>query len=235
MSKQYLFSAKILNKKNFNPLNIVAYYSGQVQLNAFKKEKYMPDSKKEILHTDLLVPQNQFYAHLPDYLKINNKKRDIIDNARNILWNNVDFNEKRMDAQFARVFEVTVPSFLELSEVIDLTKKFAQDLTRHGIIVDVAVHKTNTAQNELFSIEPEEAKIDSQQDYSCYFMCTLRDLENGVFINKNRDWNTKEQFSLWRKSWLNNLKLTMTKSAAAQNAKKSWESRLEMYPEFKPK
>lgn len=227
---QYLFRVSLLNKKNSSPLHIVAYYSGQTQYNAFNKENFPPSTKKQILYNNLVVPRNELYNDLPDYLELKNKKKDIINNARNTLWKNVDYFETRMDSQFARLFEVYVPYFLSLEEVKGLVNKFADHLSEQGIVADVSIHKTNTAENTILNTEKEQ-KYDELQDYGCFFLCTLRPFKNGVFANKNREWNTPEQLKDWRKFWVNSLVETIALNSTNETIKKQWLERLKMYSE----
>jgi len=58
------------------------------------------------------------HAELPDYLKLRKNKRDLIPNVRSVLWQNVYTREIRDDAQFARVFELLIPSFFSIEEAI---------------------------------------------------------------------------------------------------------------------
>lgn len=227
---QYLFRIQILNKKNTSPLHAIAYYSGQIQYNAFTKEKYFPSNKKEVLYTNLIVPENEHYNHLPDYLELKNKKKDIINNARNTLWKNIDFFEKRMDSQFCRLFETYVPYFLKLEEVQQLVNKFGKHLAQQGIIADISIHKTNTTENTILSYDKEK-KTDELQDYGCFFVCTLRPFQNGTFGNKNRDWNTPEQFKEWRKNWILFLLETIAINNTEEIVKKQWLEKLKMYSE----
>ncbi len=234
MAKQYLFRIDLLNKKDFNPLNMVAYYSGQVQLNAFNKEKFQPDPKKQVLYCNLVVPTGDLYAHLPDYLKISGKKKEIIDNARNSLWKKVDFFETRMDSQFARIFEVSVPAFLSLTEAQQLVEEYGKILSEYGMVVDVSIHKTNTANNNILSQDAAPTS-DDMQDYSCFFMCTLRPFKEGNFENKNRDWNKLDQLVVWRHTWVNLLKSKIATNLSDEEVKKSWEQKLEFKPKAKIK
>lgn len=227
---QYLFRVQLLNKKNSSPLHIVAYYSGQTQNNAFNKEKFLPSTKKQVLYTNLVVPKNEFYNDLPDFLEIKNKKKDIINNARNTLWKNIDYFEKRMDSQFARLFETYVPYFLNLEEVKILINKFAHHLSDSGMIADISIHKTNTVENTLIALDKEQ-KNNELQDYGCFFLCTLRPFKQGVFANKNRLWNTSDQLKEWRKVWLDLLIEVIAVNSTDNNIKRQWLDKLNMYSE----
>lgn len=215
---RYLFKINILNKKNFNPLNIVAYYSGQVQLDLFNKNRFLPDKNKIILFNNLLVPQNK-YQELPDYLKINNKKKEIIENARNSLWKRVDDHETRFDSQFSRLFSMTIPYFFSEEETNNLVNEYGKYLAEFGMIVDLSVHKSNINNNDIKNFK--------EQDYSCYFLTTLREFEDGVFSHKkNREWNSKEYLMTWRTKWIALLKTAIKNNKTTEEEKKIWEKKI---------
>ena len=59
------------------------------------------------------------YCNLPEYLKIRNRKPDMIRNLKNILWRDVAVMEKRVENQCARVFELKLPAFLDKEAAIE--------------------------------------------------------------------------------------------------------------------
>lgn len=60
---------------------------------------------------------------------------------RSVLWNAVEFAEKRKDARLAREFEIALPHELNADQRLALVRAFARDLAdRHGAAVDFAIH-----------------------------------------------------------------------------------------------
>lgn len=216
-----LFRISILNKKNHNPLSIVAYYCGQTQFDLFKKNKFNPDPKKKVLYNNLIV-SDKFLLDIPDYLKVNGKKKDIVDNARTALWKSIDNFEKRFDSQFARLFELSIPYFFSIEEAKNLLNEFSIKLSDYGMICDISIHKTNTEQINILGQDSNNDKNLKDQDYSCYIMSTLRAFNEGGFTNKNRNWNSKDQLISWRQSWFLLLKEHVNKNLTNKDEKDAW-------------
>ncbi len=60
---------------------------------------------------------------------------------RSVLWNAVEFAEKRKDARLAREFEIALPHELNADQRLALVRAFARDLAdRYGAAVDFAIH-----------------------------------------------------------------------------------------------
>lgn len=191
----------------------------------------------------IITPNNQssLYSHLPEYIKFRNLKKDLMSNARNILWRNVFSREKRDDAQFARLFEVSMPSFFTENEAVKAVTKFAEILAQEGMITDCSVHSRQKSLNNLSLLDKvlgkdkaqkEEVKAESSLDYIGYMMCTLRDYENGCFVNKNREWNDKKKMELWRAKWVEVLAYTIESTNVSPEQKKVWEEKMTIYSEY---
>ena len=230
MAKEYLFRLQILNKKNYNPLEIVAFYSGESQFNINNNKKYEAQTAEKVLWNSLIVPQKEhdFYNNLPDYLKIRNKKKDIVSNARNILWKSIDSTEYRPDSQFARLFELSIPYFFKQQDAIELIENFSSSLNNDGVIVDASLHTSisNTDHN------PATHDNENNIDYKSYLMCTLRSYSNGRFLTKNRDWNQSSQMLKWRNHWVISLYEMIEERYKDNEHVQSWSTKLSIYPEF---
>lgn len=245
MSTQYLYRVNILSKRNEYPLNAIANICGEDQFDLISKKVFKSDNSDKVIWNQLIIPEKESenYNDLPQFLKIKNKKPEILSNARNILWSDVDYRENRIDSQFARVFEVSIPYFLTQLESVDLISKFANTLIEDGMICDVAIHshyKKNITLDFLSQLKivddvtPKEKEEIIHQDYSGFVMCTLRDYSNGIFQNKNRNWNSLEKMKAWRYEWTKLLFNSINNSEeASENQKKQWLKKLSIYPEYK--
>ncbi len=241
MSKQYLYRVSILNRKNSHPLEATSYYSGQDQEDQINNKKYVSNTKDNVVWNTIATPSKNDghqYNHLPQYVKFRSGKKDLIDNARNILWRNVFLRETRDDAQFARLFEVSIPSFMSKEDAIASVQGFAKILVNEGMIVDVSVHSRQkdlthySLKDSLIKEDTKEEKQENNLDYTAYFMCTLRKYENGIFVNKNREWNEIKKMQLWRKEWVTILAKAIDASFATPEQKKSWDEKMSIYSEY---
>jgi hypothetical protein len=251
MLKQHLYQVQILSKKTSHPLEAIAHYCGEDQYDVINSKQYSSNASDQVIWSNLVVPDkvNQFdlFTNLPEYLKFRSQKPDLISNARNILWKNVDIREKRFDSQFARLFELVVPHFLSQDEAINLVTCFAKVLTTEGMITDCSIHDHNKKQAsisilEAFKIfahsnssvkekEQEQDENDNHADYTAFIMCSLRDYKNGQFVNKNRFWNDKEKLKEWRTIWITFLSMAINNAKNVSNEDRdSWSKRLSIYP-----
>jgi hypothetical protein len=240
MSKQYLFRVNILNKKNKQPLESIAYFSGEKQFDVVSSQVFESSTESKVIWSDLTVPEKfndlAAYNNLPDYLKLRSKKQTIISNARNILWQNINSRETRKDAQFARMFEVSIPYFIGKDAAIDLVKKFSDFLIKNGMIVDCSIHDHNKSDDQISFFEKIKNKSQDKevphQDYTGFLVCTLRNYSNGIFVNKNRDWNDYNNLMTWRGVWVTLLVETIAKANCSAEDLSLWEKKLSMYREF---
>ena len=105
---------------------------------------------------------------------------------RQELWTQVEYCEKRKDAQLAREFVAALPCELSLDKDIELITKFVQDnFVAKGMIADVAIHDA-----------------DSNNPHA-HIMLTMREISTEGFGKKNRGWNSKKNLESWRESWGN--------------------------------
>ncbi len=246
MSKEYLYRVSILNRKNSHPLEAISYYSGKDQVDLLTNKSYTSNTKENVIWSSISTPDknedSELYNQLPQYVKFRVEKKDLIDNARNILWRNVFLRETRDDAQFARLFEVSIPSFLTQSEAMKAVNDFSNVLIKEGMIADCAVHSRQKSLAHLSLKEmvvsnskekSEDQKQEGSLDYTGYLMCTLRDYKDGIFVNKNRGWNDRKKMEGWRYKWVEILANTIEFSNASPDQKKTWEEKMTIYGEYK--
>lgn len=111
---------------------------------------------------------------------------------REKLWNEVerveDASTRRNQARTARDFKLALPWELDKQQREWLVKDFAREMSRKGMVVDVAIH------------EPEHDKSD-ERNYHVHMLCTTREIGPNGFGKKNRDWNRKEELEGWRERW----------------------------------
>lgn len=240
MSKQYLYRVSILNKKSSHPLESIAYYCGETQYDLLNSKQYQTTTENKVVWNNIIIPDRDLdaekYSNLPDYLKFRTKKQDLISNARNILWQNIYVREKRADSQFARLFELVIPSFLSQEISVSILQEFSLNLINEGMIVDGSLHShitpvTSSIFEKLKLVSSTESKSDEpiQQDYTSYLMCTLRDYSDGQFINKNRDWNSLDKMREWRQQWVNILSSHIEKSDVDESQKNVWLKKFSIY------
>jgi hypothetical protein len=245
MSKEYLYRMSILNRKNSHPLEASSYYSGKDQVDLLTNKNYTSNTKDNVIWSNIATPDKnedaELYNQLPQYVKFRVEKKDLIDNARNILWRNVFLRETRDDAQFARLFEVSIPSFLTQNEAMKAVSDFSKILIKEGMIADCSVHSRQKSLAHLSLKEMvvsnikdklEEQKQEGSLDYTGYLMCTLRDYKEGVFVNKNRGWNDRKKMESWRYKWVEILANTIEFSNTSTEQKKTWEEKMTIYSEY---
>ena len=243
MAKEYLFKVRVFNKKKYHPLSVAAFCSGEKQFNKHNQKIYHSENVNRVTWNDLLVPEKDetIYSHLPYYLKIKSEKKDIISNARNVLWQQIDLIETREDSQFARLFEITIPYFFNEEEQINFMKKAAKIFTAEGMIADSSIHKNTTNKEnsilDLFNVNSsnEEKSHNSEinkNNFTGFILCTLRDYKEGNFSKKNREWNNAQKMIEWRTIILNILSEEIAKTNHLEEEKKIWQEKLTIYPEF---
>lgn len=102
-----------------------AYRTGTRQLDERTGIIYDYTHRKDVVFSETLLPP------LADLQFLD----------REFLWNQVELSEKRIDSQVCKDVVLALPKELELSQQIELTKRFAQThFIEHGIPVDIAIH-----------------------------------------------------------------------------------------------
>lgn len=85
--------------------------------------------RQDVLYKEVVVPQKWADSDMSWAMD------------RSGLWNAAEAAEKRSNARVAREFLVALPAELNLSQQVDLTRRFAAGLTdQHGFAMDIALH-----------------------------------------------------------------------------------------------
>lgn len=102
-----------------------AYISASRLENTWDGTTHDYTRKRHVIYTEVMLP-----AHAPpEYAD------------RSVLWNSVEWNEKKRDAQLARTLELALPAELTHDQNIALIRKFVQEtFVDKGMCADVAFH-----------------------------------------------------------------------------------------------
>lgn len=123
--------------------------------------------KKDLAHAEIMLPDNA-----PQRWK-----------DRELLWNEVEKSENRIDSRLAREVEVALPKEMNLKEHIDLLREYAQtQFVDKGMVADICIHKSD--------VNPH-----------AHIMLTLREITEEGFGKKERSWNDKANIFSWREQW----------------------------------
>lgn len=240
MAKQYLYRISVLKKMDAHPLEKLAYFSGLDQMDCYEGKVYKSTTSDKAVWGDLILPDrmNDFdaFCELPEVYKVRNKKPEIIQNLRTILWRDTAVQEKKNDYQCARMFELLVPSFLTEESAIEAVQSFGKHLMKQGMLVDASLHNYNVIQEPMSLFEqltamtspdkPADEPSQNTQDYKAFLMCTIRDYKNGEFVAKNRNWNTYESLRSWRQAWFHTLEQHIDFADVEPAAKTKWLGKL---------
>jgi hypothetical protein len=157
---------------NLNALRSYAYRSGTKIVDPVTGSIYNFTSKQsEVVLTETITPSEL----IPDWMK---------DGAQ--LWRSIQtFEEEggRRDAQIFREIECSLAIELGIDQWTTIIHRFIREqLTSKGIICSFSVH-----------FKPGNPHV--------HIMTTLRDIEGGMFLNKNRNWNKVSFVHELRESW----------------------------------
>lgn len=120
---------------------------------------------------------------------LNSLKNEPVAVQSELIWQQVELQEKRKDAQFAREVELSLHHDLTLEQNKALLQQFInKNFTSVGMIADVAIHNPG---NNLHA----------------HILLSMREIDTNshlkIFGQKNRDWNNLELVNVWRESWEN--------------------------------
>jgi len=118
---------------------------------------------------------------------------------RSTLWNAIESKNNRRDSQLSRYFIVALPreQTLEQNHKL-LTDYIKKNFIKKGMCADIAIH--NDADNN---------------NPHAHVMLTMQDVNETGFLNKNREWNNKNNVEIWRRSWA----VSVNKSLRENNKK----------------
>jgi Ti-type conjugative transfer relaxase TraA len=169
----YHFSAKVISRANGSSALASAAYRSASRLYDQRLDRHHDFSNKAgVVHSEVMLPDGA-----PEHLSDREK-----------LWNEVEAAEKRIDAQLAREIEFAIPRELSQERGIALARDFVRaEFVDRGMIADLNVHWDVGAEGEA---KPH-----------AHVMLTLRDVGEGGFGKKNRDWNRTDLLEKWRERW----------------------------------
>lgn len=131
---------------------------------------YENKGKKDGIESEMYLP-----SHVSEKFK-----------DRSFLYNEIERREgNTTNRQLARELEFSLYTEFTPEENKKMVEKFAETLTKKGMIVDACFHKLR------------------ENNPHCHMLLTLRDVkEDGItFGNKNRIWNSDKMHKQWRKDW----------------------------------
>lgn len=110
---------------------------------------------------------------------------------REQLWNAVekteDRSKHRATAQLARDFKIALPEEFNHDQRLALTREYASEFVRKGMILDVVIHAPHAHNDE--------------RNFHVHMLATMREIGPDGFGNKVREWNQKEEFHHWKERW----------------------------------
>ena len=159
------------NDPKLNALRSYAYRSGTKIVDPVTGSIYNYTSKQSEVVLTETITPSEF---IPDWMK---------DGVQ--LWRSLQTREEggRVDAQIFREIEMSLPIELGIDDWKTIIHRFIREqLTSKGIICSFSVH-----------FKPGNPHV--------HMMTTLRDIEGGMFLNKNRDWSRVSFVHELRESW----------------------------------
>ena len=169
----YHFSGTVISRsQGRSAVACSAYRSGEKLQDERCDKEHDYTHKKDVAHTEIFLPDNA-----PQWMEDREK-----------LWNAVEANEKRKDAQLAREFNFALPSELTLEQNTELAREFVKEaFVNKGMVADLCVHN--------------DKQPDGQLHPHAHVMLTMREVKADGFGQKVRAWNDKAMLLHWREQW----------------------------------
>jgi len=166
-------SAYASGSKMTSAIASAAYRSGETLHDDRTDKTFNYSSKEDIIHSEIMTP-----ADAPEWMQDREK-----------LWNGVEANEKRKDAQLARSLIAALPRELSMEQNMAFVQDFVQaEFVSKGMVADVAIH--------------DKEASDGGRHPHLHVMLTMREVEDDGFAQKkNREWNSTAQLKDWRTAW----------------------------------
>ena len=173
-----------------------AYDSGQ-KLYSERDMRFKDYSRrKDVIEEQILLP-----IHAPPEFK-----------NRELLWNSVEGNEKRFDAQYARRIVAALPIEIPREQYHEMVTEFCEEaFVKKGMCCDFAIHDKGDG-NPHVHIMLTMRRIDENGKWMPKSKMVYELDENGNKIRlpsgnykshkvNTVDWNDKKYAELWRHSW----------------------------------
>ncbi len=169
----YHFSGTVISRsQGRSAVACAAYRSGEKLQDERCDREHDYTHKQDVAHTEILLPDNA-----PQWM-----------GSREKLWNAVEVNEKRKDAQLAREFNFALPRELTIEQNTALAKDFVKEaFVSKGMVADLCIHN--------------DKQPDGQLHPHVHVMLTMREVTNDGFGQKVRAWNDKAMLLTWREEW----------------------------------
>ena len=169
----YHFSAKVISRAAGSSAVASAAYRSASRLHDDRIDRHHDFTNKAgVVHSEVMLADDA-PEHLSD---------------RERLWNEVEAGEKRIDAQLAREIEFAIPRELKQPEGIRLAQDFVRaEFVDRGMIADLNVHW--------------DIGADGMAKPHAHVMLTMREVGQGGFGSKVRDWNRTDLLEHWREAW----------------------------------
>ncbi len=129
-------------------------------------------NKPGVIHSEVMLPEGA-----PDRLS-----------DRETLWNEVEANENRKDAQLAREVEFAIPREMTKEQGVALARDFvAREFVARGMVADLNVHW--------------DIGADGEARPHAHVLLAMREVGPDGFGAKVRDWNATALLQHWRTAW----------------------------------
>jgi Ti-type conjugative transfer relaxase TraA len=135
----YHLAAQVISRgAGRNAVNAAAYRRGASMYDGRTGETFSYVQKRDVLHSEIAIPEGA--PSWAQALLERHTQEPVA--ASEELWNRVEANEKRMDAQLAREIEIALPAELSLEENIGLARLFVtEQLASRGFAADWSIHQ----------------------------------------------------------------------------------------------
>ena len=175
----YHLSVKVISRnKGRSAVGASAYRAGEKIKNEYDGITHNYSKRNDVIHKQILLPNNAPSEY---------KKREI-------LWNEVEKAEKRINSRTAREIEVALPIELSKEQQIKLVEKYVtNNFINNGMCADICIHSKDNNPH-------------------AHIMLTTREVNENGFTIKNRDWDQKENIEIWRKNWADEINIFLSQN-----------------------
>ncbi|MBB6229351.1 Ti-type conjugative transfer relaxase TraA [Polymorphobacter multimanifer] len=169
----YHFSAKIISRKVGSSAVASAAYRAAERLHDDRLNRNHDFTNKAgVIHSEVMLPEGA-----PERLS-----------DRTTLWNEIEAQEKRYDAQLAREVEFSIPREMNEKQGVQLARDFVDEqFVKRGMVADLNVHWDKAA--------------DGSPKPHAHVMLSMRHVDGQGFGNKVADWNDRGLLKDWREAW----------------------------------
>ena len=175
----YHLSVKVISRnKGRSAVGASAYRAGEKIKNEYDGITHNYSKRNDVIYKQILLPNNA-----PNEYK-----------KREVLWNEVEKAEKRINSRTAREIEVALPIELIQEQQIQLVEKYViNNFINSGMCADICIHNKDNNPH-------------------AHIMLTTREVNENGFTIKNRDWDKKENIEIWRKNWANEINIFLSQN-----------------------